>query len=337
MIEEIMPELFKIQIPLPNNPLKNLNSYLIKGEGRNLLIDTGFNHEECRKVMVSALQELDVCMEETDIFITHLHADHSGLVASLMTENSTAYMSKIDANLINRSLTQWEWDKKGRFFRSYGFPEEELVMAEKSNPAKIYLPSGDITFTFVDEGETIQVGRYSFTCIATPGHSPGHMCLYERDKKVLISGDHILDEITPNITIWVETTNPLALYLESLEKVGRLEIDIVLPAHRKLIDDCYGRIEELKKHHQERLMEILTIINSGEMMTAYEIAAKMSWSLSYKSWDEYPPAQKWFAMGEAIAHLEYLAENNSLKKIERDGNISFYLESNPIRGVKNFL
>ncbi|MBS4024074.1 MAG: MBL fold metallo-hydrolase [Clostridia bacterium] len=327
MIEEIMPELYKIQIPLPNNPLKNLNSYLVKGDGRNLLIDTGFNHEECRKAMTSALQELDVLMEETDIFITHLHADHSGLVASLMTENSTAYMSKIDANLVNRSLTKIEWAGKEKFFRSYGFPEEELVMAEKSNPAKIYLPSRHINYTFVEEGEIIQVGRYSFTCIATPGHSPGHMCLYEQDKKVLICGDHILDEITPNITIWVETTNPLALYLESLEKVRGLEIAIALPAHRKLIDDCYGRIEEIKKHHQERLMEILKIINSGEKMTAYEIAAKMSWSLSHKSWDDYPPAQKWFAMGEAMAHLEYLAENNSIEKIKRDGNIFFKLKS----------
>jgi glyoxylase-like metal-dependent hydrolase (beta-lactamase superfamily II) len=323
MIEEIMPKFFKIQIPLPNNPLKNLNSYLVKGEGRNLLIDTGFNHEECSRAMTAALLELDVQMEETDIFITHLHADHSGLAALLMTDNTTVYMSETDAKLVNRSLTKSEWDSKTRYFRAHGFPGDELVIAEKKNPAKIYLPSREIAFTYVAEGDTINVGQYSFICIATPGHSPGHMCLYERDKKVLISGDHILDEITPNITIWVETTNPLKLYLESLEKVGRLAIDMVLPAHRKLIDDCYGRIEELQRHHQARLNEVLTIIGDSGELNAYEVAAKMTWSLSYKSWDEYPPAQKWFAMGEAIAHLEYLAAKNDLLKITKDGFLYF--------------
>lgn len=323
MIEEIMPDLYKIQIPLPKNPLKNLNSYLIKGEERNLLIDTGFNHEECRKAMVSSLQELDVRMENTDFFVTHLHADHSGLVATLMTESSTVYMSETDGKLVNRSLTGSEWDSKARFFRSHGFPEDELVMAEKKNPAKIYLPDRDIDFTYVDEGDIIKAGRYAFTFIATPGHTPGHMCLYEKDKKILISGDHILDEITPNITIWVVTTNPLKLYLESLDKVKKLEIDLVLPAHRKLIYDCDGRIEELKKHHQERLQEILEIIDHGERMTAYEIAAKMTWSISHKSWGDFPPAQKWFAIGEAIAHLEYLAANNSLQKNIASDGITF--------------
>ena len=75
MYEKILPDLYKIEVPLPRSPLKALNSYLIRGDGRYLIIDTGLNRDDCRESMLAALEELNVDLHRTDFFITHIHGD----------------------------------------------------------------------------------------------------------------------------------------------------------------------------------------------------------------------------------------------------------------------
>jgi len=132
-------------------------------------------------------------------------------------------------------------------------------------------------------------------------------------KKLFVAGDHILIDITPNIQCWSDDQNPLADYLESLDKVNKLEIELVLPGHRRLIKDYKSRIQELKDHHHKRLDEIVSILGN-EAMSAYEVASKMSWDINCDSWEEFPMAQKWFATGEAISHVRFLEENKTLTR-----------------------
>jgi glyoxylase-like metal-dependent hydrolase (beta-lactamase superfamily II) len=100
MIEEVLPNLFRIEIPLPGNPLKSLNSYVMRAADRNLIIDTGFNRKECFRAMQVGLRELDVDLGKTDFLITHLHADHFGLVTKLLTDTSKVYFNRPDAEII---------------------------------------------------------------------------------------------------------------------------------------------------------------------------------------------------------------------------------------------
>jgi glyoxylase-like metal-dependent hydrolase (beta-lactamase superfamily II) len=83
----ILPNLYKMEIPLPKNPLKALNAYAIKGPERNLIIDTGWNQQECMDAMQANVRELDIDLKKTDFFITHFHTDHLGLVSNLVTES----------------------------------------------------------------------------------------------------------------------------------------------------------------------------------------------------------------------------------------------------------
>jgi glyoxylase-like metal-dependent hydrolase (beta-lactamase superfamily II) len=150
----------------------------------------------------------------------------------------------------------------------------------------------------------------------------GHICLYESDKKILISGDHILIDITPNIQCWSDDQNPLKSYLESLDKVYQLEVDLALPGHRRLIKNHKQRIEELKNHHNNRLDEVLSILAQAPM-SAYQIASLMTWDIVCESWDQFPVAQKWFATGEALSHLKYLEEEGKVLR-RTDGNETTY-------------
>ena len=309
MIEEILPNLYKIEIPLSKSPLKALNSYVIKNSERNLVIDTGWNQEECMNAMQTSLRELGVDIRKTDFFITHLHADHFGLVSNLMTDTTTIYFNQPDAD---RFRSGFPWDDFVTFARLNGYPENELQAIRQTHPGFMFRAKDDLVFYILKEGDTISIGDYVFKCVETPGHTWGHMCLFEPNKKIFVAGDHILNDITPNIQLWSDEWNPLKEYLASLDKVYEIDIELVLPGHRGISKNCKERIKELKNHHLRRLDEIISILEKGNK-NAFQVASQTTWDITYDSWDLFPVSQKWFATGEAISHLKYLEEIGKIK------------------------
>jgi len=321
MCEEILPNLFRIKIPLPESPLKYLNSYIIKGPARSLIIDTGLNRKECLEAMQKGLDTLGIDLSKSDIFITHLHADHFGLVSELATDSTNILFSRPNKEL----MESWEgFGAMVAYAGQNGFPEDQLKAAIVKHPGAKYGSDWIPETKVLDDGDVIDVGVYHFKCVATPGHTMGHTCLYEPDKRILVAGDHILIDITPNIQCWSDTDNHLKHYLASLDKVHKLQVDLVLPGHRRLIDNHRARIEELKKHHALRLDEVLAILQKGSM-SAFEVAAHMSWDIDCERWDQFPVAQKWFATGEALAHLRYLEEEAKVVRRRAAETIKFTL------------
>ncbi len=330
MIEEVFPRIYRIEVPLPGSPLQSVNSYLLKGERRDLLIDTGMNMEECREVLWPALRFLGVNLPNTDIFITHLHYDHFGLAFPLSSDESTIYINAPDAIFLGDPSL---WQKGLIYGRMNGFPEDELQLAlEKRNHWLKKLPIKEIKniieyaddgiekkpFRIMGDGDILNVGRYSFKCLMTPGHSSGHLCLYEAQNKILFSGDHILEGITPAICLWPgEKQNPLQDYLQSLDKIFNLEVDFILPGHRSIFQDCRGRISQLKAHHSERNKEIIFSLR-GKEMAAYQVASEIRWDIPLP-WGRFPPEQKWIAFAETLAHLKYLEEEGEIiSKLQGD-------------------
>ena len=326
-MERILPNLYRIEVPLPGSPLKATNSYVVKGTERSLIIDTGWNREDCMAALVSGLKECGVDLRQADLFITHMHADHSGLMSAIAEEGAKIYFGGADAEII-RYPAHEHWDEMIDFASRCGFPREELERAVGNHPGRRYNPSTSLNLHILKNGDTVSVGDYLFECIETPGHTPGHICLYEPDKKVFICGDLILSDITPNITLSSEERNPLKEYLISLDKVYDLDVRLTLPGHRSTFRNHKERIQELKQHHQARLDEIISILAQGRQ-NAFQIASQMTWDIGYKSWDLLPPAQKLFAFGEALAHLKYLEEEGAVDRaIEGNGILFFKRVSN---------
>ena len=135
----------------------------------------------------------------------------------------------------------------------------------------------------------------------------------------MILGDHVLFDISPNITLRPYKSNPLKDYLESLENIKTYDVEIPLPAHRESGSSLTQRVDELLLHHQKRLQEVIDIVGSDPGLSCYNIAARMTWSIKAKNWGEFPTAQKWFAVSEAAAHLNYLIINGSLKRESING------------------
>ena len=322
MIEEIASNFFRMEIPLPDTLLRSVNSYVIRDSERNLIIDAGMYDDECLNAMQTALKKLDVDLKKTDFFITHCHGDHVGLVSRLVHPGSIVYVNELDAQIISKIKTGIMLSEIGAFLHMSGFPEKD---PEKILPHRIgreYTSRDSLPFQFVEDADIIERGGYRLTCVKTPGHSKGHMCLYEQDKRFLIAGDHILKDITPGIQGRADNQNTLKEYLSSLDKVYALDIDTVLPGHRALFRNCKARIEEIREHHRQRNLEVLAILKEGAR-NIYEVASQMTWNVDCDSWDSFPVVQSFFATGEAFAHLRYLEETGEIKR-EMEGETAIY-------------
>lgn len=322
MYHQIEGNIYTIPVPLPNNPLRELNSYVIKGEGRNLLIDTGFRMRACRDALTEGLRELDIDMADTDIFLTHMHADHTGLAPELAGPNSQLYISHADGDLLIRSLT--EGLNRVSEYRSFGFSEEELSHLD-DNPSNKYRQEKLSAFTYISDGDILEYGGRRLEVILTPGHTPGHACLYDRANKVMFLGDHVLFNITPNITTWPGFDDPLGHYVHSLMDISIYDVRVPLPAHRAVNGTMAERIGTIIEHHGVRIREMLDILSENPGLTPYDLSGKMSWRVRGKtnSWADFPLAQKWFAVGETAAHLEYLLKRSRVRR-EFDGRVWHY-------------
>ncbi|MBU5426076.1 MBL fold metallo-hydrolase [Tissierella pigra] len=323
MVTKVYENIYMIEVVLPENPLKALNSYVIKGKNKSLIIDTGFNRKECIDGLFQGLKELDINIEDTELFITHLHADHSGMASIFKDRGIKIYAGEIDGRLINEMTSMSYWERFEEFKVLFDLERDRVTFSE--HPGYKYCLKEPVEFTYISEGKGIQVGNYFFEVIDIPGHTPGHIGLYERNHKLFFCGDHILDRITPNIGFWGFEENILAVYFNSLAKIYSYDIDYLFPSHRNIIRDHTRRITELLAHHKERLGEILYILESGES-TVRDVTARMEWKIRANSFEDFPIPQKWFAAGEAMAHLEYLYCTGKLYKELREGKLIYKLK-----------
>lgn len=321
MVKELFPNIFQLRVPLPQNPLGHLNSYLIKSEEKNLLIDTGMNFPQAFQLLRRGLSKVGVRLEElTEILLTHFHVDHVGLIPRFKkaTGNTRLLIHRIEAELSKLMVSGFEGYKESveTFLKANGAPSSIAKNLRRFHPA-FFTPEAYQELAAaalpLEDGQAISVGEYNFQVLWTPGHSPGHTCLYEPSLKILVSGDHLLPTITPHVAQFLENMDPLTDYLKSLEKIERLDVEVVLPAHEEIFSNHRERIRQLRGHHEQRLMEIRHGLKAGSL-TAYGLASKVHWDVNYRSWDEFPPFQKYLAFGETVAHLNFLEQKRLVKR-----------------------
>ena len=332
MAEKLAENLYTIPVPLPGNPLKNLNVYLLAGE-RNLLIDTGFHLDACREALLAGLRELRVDMDRTDIFLTHLHSDHTGLAPDIAGPNTRIFIGEKDLSHMPGSHGDFSWADSDRRFAAEGFPWPLLRELVERNPAQGLSPVPHDDYIPVSDGQIFSYGGHRFQAIWTPGHTPGHMILWEEETGICILGDHVLFDITPNVTRWHGVTDSLGDYLHALEQVRTLPVTLPLPAHRAVHTAFQDRCDALIAHHSRRCREVLRILRDGGSMTAWDIAAGMTWRIRARNWSEFPTPQKWFAVGEAMAHLDHLIALGLVARQPSKPFVTYHLSQEGIHGI----
>ncbi len=325
-VERVRPGLWSIPVPIPNNPLRYVLVYAFETEQGPYLVDAGWNTDEAYDTLVAGLADAGFAIGDVQgVLVTHIHPDHYGL-AGRVREASGAWVGlhPADAALIEDRYDEPAdlLERIGAMLRRDGAPPEELSSLQNASmPIRswVWAVTPDI---LIEDGDRPEVPGWDLTALWTPGHSPGHLCLYEANLRLMLSGDHVLPRITPNISFHPQAgPDPLGDFLASLDKVARYRVDEVLPAHEHRFTDLGGRVAELKEHHQARFDEVIEAIRGGST-SAWDIASLMTWS---RPWEQIQGWMRRAAVGETLAHLQYLQKIGVVR--EEPGEPSRWLVS----------
>jgi glyoxylase-like metal-dependent hydrolase (beta-lactamase superfamily II) len=307
-VEKVRPGMWSIPVPIPNNPLRYVLVYVLELDHGVAIVDAGWPTDDAWEALNAGLEEAGGSMGDVRaVVVTHLHPDHYGL-AGRVREASGAWVGlhPSDASLLQTRYhdTDGLIERMRELLAMSGVPEDklpDLAMASMEIKSTLNVAQPDV---LIEDQERIDLPGWDFRAIWTPGHSPGHICLYSDDHRVLLSGDHVLPRITPNISFHSQQfANPLGDYLESLAKVRALHPDEVFPAHEYRFSGLDERLDVLEGHHAERLAEIEVLLAERPGISCWGITLALSWS---RPWDEIPDYMQRAANGETLAHLVLL-------------------------------
>ena len=319
-VEEVAGGIWSVPVPIPDNPLRYVLTYLIEHQSGFLMVDPGWNHPDSWTALTTGLAAAQIPMSAiTAVVITHVHPDHHGL-SGAVREQSGAWIAmheREDAWLAGLAGPSAIRAGMVSYMRLSGAPAEHLAELSARQPAGgpgRGMARADRTLT---HGDLLDVPGLAVRAIWTPGHSPGHLCFHLESRGLLLTGDHVLPRITPNISVYDLTSSPLDDYLDSLAALRGIEPGEVLPAHEYRFTDLDARLEALAEHHQERLAEVSQALSAApDGLSAWQVALRVSWS---RPWDQLGPFQHQAALGEVSAHLRHLERHGDARRTEVDG------------------
>ena len=319
---EVAPGIFWLRMPLPFQ-LDHINLWLLRDGAGWVIVDTGFASDPCRAIWAQVLEQLDGPV--TRIIVTHFHPDHLGLATWLM-EKTGAPLTMTSGEFLTAHVVWHEVGGHGAVFMVDQFRRNGLnaamleKFARRGSGYRLAMPALPNYYTRVMAGDLVTVNGKNWQIIVGHGHSPEHMALYCAELGVLISGDMLLPRISTNISVFAATptANALAWFLDSLSELAAdmPEGTLVLPSHGLPFSGVQFRVEELQAHHAERLQVL-----EDSCQDAPQSAAGLLDVLFGRVLDTH---QTMFAMGEAIAHLNYLEQAGRLSRSsDADGVIRY--------------
>ena len=320
-ISEVAPGIFRIAVQIPIPEVGSMNSYVIVDGDRNLMVDPGMAHPSCYEQMGKAIEDLRLDLERTDFFITHHHLDHFGAVSRFLRRKANIYISKPEAEFIERVASGEVQAETGVFLEMLGFPEKNPTGIVSQFYSEEYKQGNPWPFRYVADGDVIVRGNYRFTCLIASGHTIGHGCLYEPDRSVLISGD----QITAGIQFLVDRPNPLADHLQSLARLRTMDVKRVLPDHGSPFSDHRKRIDQLLAHHKQRSEAAYGALGKNGK-DAWEVTLALDGLLPDRDpLDRLPLIRKFIHTRHTFAYLQHLVAQGKARKERRHGRILFFL------------
>lgn len=302
---------------------------MIEGAKGNLLIDTGFDTPEAFAALRDGLRFSGFAFKDvTQIVITHVHPDHYGLANKLkQLSGATLAFSEIEEGFLKSRYESTDGLLKEvrQLLQRNGVPENDLPeLSEVAMSVRqlVGLVSPDIK---LKNGDKISVDSSQLNVLLTPGHSPGHICLFEPKRKLLFSGDIVLPDIFPNVGLHPQSgENPLGDFLNSLEALSKLEVNFVFPGHGSVFSGFKLRVGEILRLHEQRQLAIARTIED-DMKHAYQIATEIPWMPRGETvpFDKLPVLDKRLALMQILARLKLMVTEDKAEKVVKE-NIDYY-------------
>jgi len=330
-VERVRSGLWSIPVPIPINPLRYVLVYALEVPGGVVIVDAGWNTEEAFGALDSGLKAAGYQIADVKaVLVTHMHPDHYGL-AGRVRDASGAWIGlhPADARLLHDRYDDEGMsvliERQRALLVRCGVPEveaEDLASASKAIREYVSMAAPD---RLIEDAERLDLPGWNLRAVWTPGHTPGHLCFVEPDRKLLFTGDHVLPRITPAVSVHPQSTpNPLAEFLDSLRAVRKLDVDEVMPAHEFRFLELAGRVDYMIGHHEARLAEIEDAVTEKPGLSCWDITTRLTWS---RPWDTIPPYMQRSANNETLAHLVWLEDRGALSRVPGEPDMWFPGES----------
>jgi len=349
--------LYRLRTPMTSAALPWIMPYAFLGPDGVSLFDAGYGTPEATAALTQQLVALD--RKPSDIqrlIISHAHPDHIGMAGWVKEQapESDLVMYREEAKHYSRmhhGHDRWErlmstWGVQHGFAADAGTGDQrpdwakemerrEQEAASKSDAAgeterqswRMDRVTPDV---LLEDGEELAFDGWNLRAVWTPGHTEGHLCMYEPSERLTLTGDHVLSRITPNVSLDADDDsvgrNPLAEFLDSLRKTAALDTALALPAHEELIPDLPARCQAIIEHHEERQEEVLAGISPAggtprldDTATALEIASRVQWN---RPWETFSIFKQRSAMGETLSHLRYMEEDGRVRRLRGEDNVT---------------
>jgi glyoxylase-like metal-dependent hydrolase (beta-lactamase superfamily II) len=318
---EVAPGVRWLRMPLPFK-LDHINLWLLRDGDGWTLVDAGIALDAVRGHWEQILHQDLGGAPLKRIVVTHFHPDHLGLAEWLAQRFEVPVIMTQGEYLMAWSVAE----QVGAcgvaamidFFRRHGLSAERIdALERRGNAYRRGVPSLPASYQRIIGGNTLSIDGRAWRVIVGYGHSPEHASLHCEELGVLISGDMLLPRISTNVSVPPTSPDgdPLALYLDSIRRCTALPGDtLVLPSHGRPFRGLVARVAQLEQHHRDRCDELLAACS--EPCSAWELTPV----LFPRELDTH---QTMFAMGEAIAHLNYLEQARALKRADENGVIRY--------------
>ncbi|HUN34330.1 MAG TPA: MBL fold metallo-hydrolase [Trebonia sp.] len=324
-VEEVRPGLWSIPVPWPRSGLRYTLSYLVSGRGGAALIDTGWPTDEAWTALTGAIRQTGHDIADVrHVLVTHAHADHLGM-AGRVREASGALVGMHpaeSATLLHRVSPQAWRERLSGWLRARGAPDGEAAEITEQMAGAVGFHARLARPDFGVEHGSLPLGAGTgLRAVWTPGHTPGHLCFYDEQREVLLTGDHVLPRITPHIGLPPGAEgDPLGDYQASLRALAQYSPAEVLPAHEYRFADLGARLDELLRHHRTRLAEIEHAVAASPGLSTWDVSAALTWS---RGWEQTVGPSRQSAVSETWAHLLHLQRRERM--INRGGDRDAWL------------
>jgi glyoxylase-like metal-dependent hydrolase (beta-lactamase superfamily II) len=319
---EVAPGVRWLRMPLPFR-LDHINLWLIEDGAGVAIVDTGLSNDSTRATWERLFAEELDGKPVTRVIVTHFHPDHMGNAGWLCRRWEVPLWCTEGEWLWGRSLGLDQNDaefaeEQKPFYRRAGLDEDTVQSLVRGNPYWRRVTPVPRSFRRLSESIGVTIGAHQWRVVVGRGHAPQHATLWCRDLGVFIAGDQVLPKITPNVGVWPTEpeSDPLSLYLDSLEKIRATVPDdvLVLPSHNLPFRGLHERTGQLIAHHEERLS---ALVDAADVPKS---AAELIRVLFRRDLDFH---QLGFALGETMAHLHRLVRTGRLARLERGGVYRF--------------
>ena len=322
---EIAAGILWLRMPLPF-ALNHVNLWLVAESDGYTLVDCGYGDAATRAHWERHFATTLAGRPIRRIIATHCHPDHLGNAAWLAARFGCAIAMTQGEYLAAHALIEQQAgfgqaDVRALFAR-HGMAAEHLAsLAARGNQYHRGVPEAPHAFSRLIDGDTLAIGAWAWQVIGGYGHSPEHAALASRDGRLLIAGDMLLPRISTNVAVWPGEPDgdPVARFLASLARFESLPADtLVLPSHGPPFRGIAARVARLRAHHDERLGDLhAALVAAGEPRSAEQVIPVL-----FRR--ELDLQQRFFAMGEAIAHLNHLwHDGRATRSVATDGAIRY--------------